>query len=614
MSLAVAVSGITISETKTKSVKAADNWNLVWSDEFNGTSLDTSVWSYEIGNGNWGWGNGEIEYYTDRTDNVRVADGSLQIIAKKENYGGQKYTSGRIISKGKKYFKYGKMEARIKVENGNQDGVWPAYWMMGENMNEGVGWPYCGEIDIMEHANSNNYVGGCLHWNTNGLNGAYSHGSYGSGFEGAENAFGYYTDNENNGINGWHTYTLIWDANHMEWQLDGKTFLNQSITSNNAYCFQKEQFFLFNLAIGGPQSGFTNNVTANDATFKTATMYVDYLRVYQQGSGSDSSQTTTKPQTTTKQPATTKPAATTKPVETVTKVSYENTDLIANTDKKFGTYFDTQDGSWGGGVTGTISNATNKGITVALDKLGTNRWAAQASIGTLQYYPGYTYKYNATLTSDKDRSIIVKVVGNDDGQHDSPVLENRTINVKAGVPYDLSLDVTIPEDYTSELYLYYGLGKGDEETVDSNAKNTISISNVSFSTTRKVIESETVNSPTNGDNGNKVTSNDSITNKTTSTNRNTYKELGKTTVKKATKKKNSKKVSLKFQKVAGAKKYQVQFSKSKKFKKVILIKTVKKSKVTIKKNVLKKKSKLYVRVRAVGCIKWSKPKKVKIKK
>ena len=127
MSLAVAVSGITIGETKTKSVKAADNWNLVWSDEFNGTSLDTSVWSYEIGNRNGGWGNGEIEYYTNRTDNVRVADGSLQIIAKKENYGGQKYTSGRIISKGRKYFKYGKMEARIKVENGNQDEIGRAH-------------------------------------------------------------------------------------------------------------------------------------------------------------------------------------------------------------------------------------------------------------------------------------------------------------------------------------------------------------------------------------------------------------------------------------------------------------------------------------------------------
>ena len=128
-----------------------------------------------------------------------------------------------------------------KVENGNQDGVWPAYWMMGENMNEGVGWPYCGEIDIMEHANSNNYIGGCLHWNTKGM-GEYSPGSYGSGFQGAEKSFGYYTDNANNGINGWHVYGLIWDENHMEWQMDGKTFLTQAITDNNAYCFQKEHF------------------------------------------------------------------------------------------------------------------------------------------------------------------------------------------------------------------------------------------------------------------------------------------------------------------------------------------------------------------------------------
>ena len=122
----------------------------------------------------------------------------------------------------------------------------------------------------------------------------------------------------------------------MEWQLDGRTYLSQSITSNNAYCFQKDQFFLFNLAIAGPNTGFTNNVTANDATFKTATMYVDYLRVYQQGNGTN----TTTPSTTTKANTTTKPATTTKvpatsPVETITKVSYEDTDLVANTDKNW---------------------------------------------------------------------------------------------------------------------------------------------------------------------------------------------------------------------------------------------------------------------------------------
>lgn len=599
LAVAMVVQVGVFSKHETSDVQAVDNWKLVWSDEFNGTSLDTSVWSYEIGNGNWGWGNGEVQYYTNRTDNVRVSGGNLQIIAKKENYDRQQYTSGRIISKGKKYFKYGKMEARIKVENGNQDGVWPAYWMMGENMNEGVGWPYCGEIDIMEHANSNNYVGGCLHWNTNGLKGDYSHGSYGSGFEGAERAFGYYTDNENNGINGWHTYTLIWDANHMEWQLDGKTYLSQSITSNNAYCFQKEQFFLFNLAIGGKDTGFTNYITANPNTFKTTTMYVDYLRVYQKSNGADQEETTktsTIPTTTKKQPIT-------QPVETVTKVSNVYTDLVADTNQVFGTYFDGLNGNWGGGVTGSVTNATNKGITVTLNKTGNNRWAAQTYIGPLTYYPGYTYKYNATITSDKDRTIVVKVVGNDDGMHDSPKLKDETITVKAGKPYRLSMDVTIPSDYKSELYLYYGLGKGDGDTIGSEQQNTITISDVSFSTTRQVIESEIVPQTV-----------PQTTNKTTGkvTNPQTTKLLSTTVVKKATKKKNSKKISLRFNRVQGAKKYQVQVAKNKKFTKVIATKVVNKyKKVTISKKVFKKSKRLYVRVRAVGCNKWSKAKKVK---
>lgn len=196
-----------------KEVNAAQSYQLVWSDEFDGNTLNTGTWSYETGNGNWGWGNGEVEYYTDRTDNVRVQNGELQIIAKREDYGGQQYTSGRILTKGKKFFQYGKMEARMRIENGNQDGVWPAFWMMGENMTEGVGWPQCGEIDIMEHANSYNYVQGTLHWNYEGINGSWDkHGMYGSADEGKNYIF---SDNANNGINGWHTYGLIWDENHM---------------------------------------------------------------------------------------------------------------------------------------------------------------------------------------------------------------------------------------------------------------------------------------------------------------------------------------------------------------------------------------------------------------
>ena len=600
--VAMAVPGVVLSKPETSDVQAADNWKLTWSDEFNGTSLDTSVWSYEIGNGNWGWGNGEVEYYTNRTDNVRVSGGNLQIIAKKENYGGQKYTSGRILTKGKKWFKYGKMVAKIKVENGNQNGVWPAYWMMGENMNEGVGWPQCGEIDIMEHANSNNYLGGCLHWNYEGINGSWDkHGSYGSGDAGKDYHFA-----EGDSIEKWHEYGLIWDEKHMEWQVDGKTYFQQDITDNNAYCFQKAQFFLFNLAIGGTGTGYTNYITADPNTFKTTTMYVDYLRVYQKSDGTDESETTKTPTTTKKQP-------TTKPVETVTKVSTADTDLVADTKQVFGTYFDGLNGSWGGGITGSVTNATNKGIKITLNKIGNNRWAAQTSIGPLTYYPGYTYKYNATITSDKDRTLVVKVVGNDDGMHDSPKLKDETIAVKAGVPYQLAMDVTIPSDYKSELYLYYGLGKGDGDTIGSDEQNTITISDVSFSTTRQVIESETVPQTSTKTTVKVTTKNNSTTRPLVTTkNNSTTRSLGTTVVKKATKKKNTKKINLSFNKVKGAKKYQVQVSKSRKFTKIIATKLVKKYKrVTISKKIFKKSKKLYVRVRAVGCKKWSKAKRVR---
>ena len=140
-------------------VKAADNYELVWSDEFNGNSLDTNTWNYEIGTGSWGWGNNEQQYYTDR--NIRVSNGTMKITAKREDYGRMKYTSSRITTKNKKNFKYGKIEARIKMPKFK--GVWPAFWMLGANQ-DSVGWPNCGEIDIMEAINDENLVYGTLHW------------------------------------------------------------------------------------------------------------------------------------------------------------------------------------------------------------------------------------------------------------------------------------------------------------------------------------------------------------------------------------------------------------------------------------------------------------------
>ena len=258
-----------------KQVKAESSWKLVWSDEFDGDSLNTDVWTRETGGS--GWGNNELQYYTDRTDNSYVSDGTLKIVAKRENYSNCRFTSARLKTAGKKSFKYGKMEARIKVNGGNQDGVWPAFWMMGD---DGTAWPWCGELDIMEHANSRNYVEGTIHWNAGGssYNTPYNHIFWGSY---SVPAYYYYSDN--NGINGWHTYGVIWDENTIKWYVDNNIYLTAYLNDDNAYAFRKNHYFLLNLALGSNATGYTGNTAPNDS-FQSATMEVDYVRAYS-GSG-----------------------------------------------------------------------------------------------------------------------------------------------------------------------------------------------------------------------------------------------------------------------------------------------------------------------------------------
>ncbi len=278
--IALVICGLAFTPSMQKKAFAAadpsdSGWQLQWSDEFTGNSLNTSTWSYEIGTGpnGDGWGNGEVQYYTNRTDNVFVKDGLLNIRAKREDYYGSSYTSGRIITKNKKYFKYGKMEARLRVEGGNQTGVWPAFWMMGNDY-DSVGWPACGELDIMEHANNRNYTEGTLHWGT-----AWNaHSSWGSF---SEQNYNYFTDNNTNGITAWHTYGVTWDSNYIKWYMDDVVFLTASIGpgfDSNAY-FNKDAFFLLNLALGGTGTGYTGYQTP-DSSFQSATMQVDYVRAY----------------------------------------------------------------------------------------------------------------------------------------------------------------------------------------------------------------------------------------------------------------------------------------------------------------------------------------------
>ncbi len=239
----------------------AATWNQVWSDEFNGTSLNTSNWTYETGTGSSGWGNNELEYYTGRPENVQVTGGNLVITARKESYGGMNYTSARIKTQGLKSFTYGKIEARIKLPSGQ--GLWPAFWMLGTNITS-VGWPYCGEIDIMERVNNNSNVNGTVHWDAGG------YASYGR-------------TSGNLDFSQFHVYSIEWDSSYIRWFVDGVQYNEFYIANNtgNTEEFQKPFFLLLNLAVGGNWPG-----SPDGSTPFPSQMLVDYVRVYQGSSSS----------------------------------------------------------------------------------------------------------------------------------------------------------------------------------------------------------------------------------------------------------------------------------------------------------------------------------------
>jgi beta-glucanase (GH16 family) len=248
---------------KTINAKAATNWSLVWSDEFNGSILNTSNWTAEIGTGNSGWGNNELQYYTNRSENLSVSNGNLVITAQKEAYGGKNYTSARIKTQDHYSLTYGKVEAMIKLPSGQ--GLWPGFWMLGNHINPD-GWPNCGEIDIMERVNNNSSVNGTVHWDSNG------HASYGQTTGSLD-------------FSQYHTYSIEWDTDYIRWYVDGTQFNEFCIKNNQGGTeeFQKPFFILLNLAVGGNWPG-----SPNSSTQFPSQMLVDYVRVYQGNSSSSS--------------------------------------------------------------------------------------------------------------------------------------------------------------------------------------------------------------------------------------------------------------------------------------------------------------------------------------
>jgi beta-glucanase (GH16 family) len=227
---------------------------LVWADEFDGNAVNQEWWTFETGGG--GWGNNELEVYANSPINAFVYNGKLNIVATK-TYGG--YNSARMKTAGKKEFTYGRIDIRAKMPYGQ--GIWPALWMLGGNIGQ-VGWPTCGEIDIMEYLGHEvSKVYGTAHYNDGGHQ--YKGGSYVlTGGQGFNDQF--------------HVFTILWQENLIEWYVDYHKFYEVAPPLVKFESFNLPQFFIFNVAVGGNWPG-----NPDATTVFPQTMQVDYVRVFQ---------------------------------------------------------------------------------------------------------------------------------------------------------------------------------------------------------------------------------------------------------------------------------------------------------------------------------------------
>jgi len=257
--------GITTSgggEEEQDTTTTSDEYELVWSDEFNYEGApDPDKWNFEIGAS--GWGNNELQYYTDRLDNAQVADSVLTITAREENYEGANYTSARMITyENDHYWQYGRVEARIKMPEGQ--GIWPAFWMLGKNIFEGTSWPATGEIDILEMiggGENDSILHGTAHWQDSDGNHTYQGGSLTHSKKLSQD---------------FHTYAIEWNEEQIKWFFDGEQYYSLNIQSTAMSEFDAPFFILLNIAVGGDWPGNPDETTEFPQTMK-----IDYVRVYQ---------------------------------------------------------------------------------------------------------------------------------------------------------------------------------------------------------------------------------------------------------------------------------------------------------------------------------------------
>ncbi len=252
------ISGCETDDTQT----IATFTQLVMADEFdtNGTP-DSTIWGFNIGTGENGWGNNELQYYTDRAENVTVQNGVLILTARQEAFEGSSYTSARLLTKGKFQQTYGRYEARIRLPYGK--GIWPAFWLLGDDSNGTQVWPQIGEIDIMEYlGNEPSKMFGTVH---------------GPGYSGGQSVSKSYQLTNDRFDTGFHVFGIEWGPNYINFYVDD--VLYNQITPEDVpgeWVFNNGPFYIIlNVAVGGNLPGAPNAET----TFPQ-TMLVDYVRVY----------------------------------------------------------------------------------------------------------------------------------------------------------------------------------------------------------------------------------------------------------------------------------------------------------------------------------------------
>jgi beta-glucanase (GH16 family) len=237
-----------------------EGWATAWADEFNGATINKDWWTHEIGNGDNGWGNNEMEYYTDARENSRIVNGNLVIEARDDSWNGHKYTSARMVTRDKKVFSSGRTDIRAKLPYGQ--GIWPALWMLGRSIDL-KGWPACGEIDIME------------------LIGNLPSTSHATVHFGSSSSYKYIGDSYK--ITGekfndrFHVFSVVRELNQMWFYVDDILIFDftSKDTQGQPYPFNEQFFFIFNVAIGGTWPG-----SPDASTIFPQKMEVDYIRVF----------------------------------------------------------------------------------------------------------------------------------------------------------------------------------------------------------------------------------------------------------------------------------------------------------------------------------------------